>query len=127
MWATWAIVPMVEVLGEFMRRRSFFGALFTAAAAPVVPNRVYSFLWDRPLVTISAEILDPDGTSITIDTIMEATNELRRNNAAPRDDGAYIIDIPPRLAQLMGERLLEQAFHEPLFPNMLNRDALEKT
>lgn len=33
-----------------MRRRHFFGALVTAIAVPVAPHRVYSFLWDEPLV-----------------------------------------------------------------------------
>ena len=31
-------------------RRHFFGVLATAVAAPIVPHRVYSFLWDNPLV-----------------------------------------------------------------------------
>jgi hypothetical protein len=34
-----------------MDRRHFFGALATALAVPAVPRRVYSFLWDEPLVT----------------------------------------------------------------------------
>ncbi len=33
-----------------MDRRSFFGALASIVAAPAVPRRVYSFLWDTPLV-----------------------------------------------------------------------------
>jgi hypothetical protein len=33
-----------------VKRRSFFAALATAVAAPAVPRRVYSFLWDEPLV-----------------------------------------------------------------------------
>lgn len=31
-------------------RRLFFGALGTALGAPLAPRRVYSFLWDNPLV-----------------------------------------------------------------------------
>jgi hypothetical protein len=38
-----------------VKRRSFFGALASAVAAPAVPHRVYSFLWDNPLVVIPDE------------------------------------------------------------------------
>lgn len=37
---------------ECMTRRTFFGALACAVAAPVTPRRVYSFLWDDPLVVV---------------------------------------------------------------------------
>ena len=33
-----------------MNRRHFFAALGAALAAPATPHRVYSFLWDNPLV-----------------------------------------------------------------------------
>jgi hypothetical protein len=42
-----------------MDRRSFFAALAAAVVVPAVPRRVYSFLWDGPLVTV------PDVATIT--------------------------------------------------------------
>ena len=43
-----------------MKRREFLGALAALASAPVVSKkRVYSFLWDNPLVA-PAHVLDPE-------------------------------------------------------------------
>jgi hypothetical protein len=38
-------------------RRGFLGAIATALVAPVAPRRVYSFLWDNPLVAPASELL----------------------------------------------------------------------
>ena len=39
-----------------MNRRDFFAALGAALAAPATPHRVYSFLWDNPLVVVPKAI-----------------------------------------------------------------------
>lgn len=42
-------------------RRTFLGALGTALVAPAAPRRVYSFLWDNPLVAPASVVLSSGG------------------------------------------------------------------
>jgi hypothetical protein len=74
-----------------MDRRRFLRALGLAAAAAAAPRRVYSFLWDNPLVR-----------SPTL-------AELQLLAAKERFLAVLTAEAP----------LLEQAFADPLFPGLL--------
>ena len=79
-----------------MKRRSFFGALASAVAAPAVPRRVYSFLWDNPLVVL------PDEYEIRVGGYYQMVM------VAPA-----VIDSRDRMASVLKE-LYPQEFHDML-------------
>lgn len=47
-----------------MIRRQFFGAAAAALTAPLVPRRVYSFLWDEPRVKDSGFCITLNGKEL---------------------------------------------------------------
>jgi len=78
-----------------MDRRSFFGAAATLLAVPLAPRRVYSFLWDNPLlqrVVPGVYMLGPDGSEIRF----IKTQDGMYVSTEPVYHGAYIIHMDLR-------------------------------
>lgn len=104
-------------------RRNFFGALATAVAAPLVPRRVYSFLWDNPLIAIpeieitvvTVEAVSrklglvwcPDGSKREVPLRVSKDGRTETLEFVPEQVGPYRIAIPGRCDFTLNEKHIE--------------------
>lgn len=84
-----------------LSRRGFFGALATTVAAPVVPRRVYSFLWNGPLVVRVTRIHDV----LYIDEVSQVTPAVFRAYMKNFNFGVAYGMSPKKVRSLLQDRL----------------------
>lgn len=97
-----------------LARRSFLQLLglgvATVASELLAPRKSYSFIWAAP---------EPALRVFTLEDVVGSV-EMLRQRAVSNLEGPPLL-VPPEIARIIRESLLERAFNDALFPGLLGR------